>query len=248
MALPDQLFYNTGISTYLWVLSNCKSKERKGQIQLVNAVDFYQKMRKSLGNKRNEITESQYQEIAAIYHDFSEGENCRIFDNEDFGYRRIRVERPLRWNFSAAPDRLERLPAQSGFAALAESKKKSEADQQADIAAGKALQAKIINALKQLPTETIKDPKRFLPLLEKTLKPFKLKESVKNAILKALTERDETAEPVPAKKGEGYEPDSELRDYENVPLQWAPSVYDENVPLKENVYEYFAREVYFKRL
>lgn len=82
-----------------------------------------------------------------------------------------------------------------------------------------------------------------MPLLEKTLKPFKLKEPVKNAILKALTERDETAEPVSAKKGEGYEPDTELRDYENVPLQWAPSIYDENVPLKENVYEYFAQEV-----
>lgn len=161
VALPDQLFYNTGISTYLWVLSNRKSKKRKGQIQLVNAVDFYQKMRKSLGNKRNEITESQYQEIAAIYYAFSKGENCRIFDNEDFGYRRIRVERPLRWNFSATPERLERLPEQSGFAALAESKKKQEADQHADIAAGKALQAKIIEALKQLPSEVIKDPKRF---------------------------------------------------------------------------------------
>lgn len=245
VALPDQLFYNTGISTYLWVLSNRKSEKRKGQIQLVNATgkDFYQKMRKSLGNKRNEITESQYQEIAAIYHDFCKGEHCRIFNNEDFGYRRIRVERPLRWNFSAAPERLKRLPEQSGFAGLAESKKKQEADQQADIAAGKALQADIIGALKQLPVEVIKDPKQFLPLLEKTLKPFKLKEPVKNAILKALTERDETAEPVPAKKGEGYEPDTELRDYENVPLQWAPSIYDENVPLKENVYEYFAREV-----
>jgi type I restriction enzyme M protein len=66
---------------------------------------------------------------------------------------------------------------------------------------------------------------------------------VKNAIIKALTERDETAEPVPAKKGEGYEPDTELRDYENVPLQWAPSIYDENVPLKQNVYDYFEREV-----
>ena len=243
VALPDQLFYNTGISTYLWVLSDRKSERRKGQVQLVNATGFYQKMRKSLGNKRNEITEVQYQEIAAIYHAFSEGEHCRIFDNEDFGYRRIRVERPLRWNFSVSAERLERLPEQAGFVGLAESKKKSEEDQQADIAAGKALQAEIVEALRRLPSEVMRDPGRFLLLLEKTLKPLKLKEAVKTAILKALTERDETAEPVPAKKGEGYEPDSELRDYENVPLQWAPSIYDENVPLKENVYEYFAREV-----
>jgi type I restriction enzyme M protein len=243
VALPDQLFYNTGISTYLWVLNNRKTKKRTGKIQLVNAVDFYQKMRKSLGNKRNEITENQYNEIANIYHAFSTGDNCLIFDNEDFGYRRIKVERPLRLNFSAAPERLERLREQSGFAALAESKKKKEEDQKADIEAGKALQEKIINALKQLPEKVITDPKLFLPLLDKTLKPFKLKDSIKNAILKALTERDENAEPVPAKKGEGYEPDSELRDYENVPLQWAPSIYDENVPIKENVYDYFAREV-----
>lgn len=243
VALPDQLFYNTGISTYLWILNNRKSNKRKGKIQLVNAINFYQKMRKSLGNKRNEITEEQYDEIANIYHAFSTGDNCLIFDNEDFGYRRIKVERPLRLNFSAAPERLARLPEQSGFAALAESKKKKEEDQKADIEAGKALQERIINALKQLPEKVINDPKQFSPLLDKTLKPFKLKESVKNAIFKALTERDENADPVPAKKGEGYEPDPELRDYENVPLQWTPSIYDENVPLKENVYDYFAREV-----
>jgi type I restriction enzyme M protein len=200
-------------------------------------------MRKSLGNKRNEIMEEQYNKIANIYHAFSTGDNCLIFDNEDFGYRRIKVERPLRLNFSAAPERLARLSEQSGFAALAESKKKKEEDQKADIEAGKALQERIINALKQLPQKVINDPQQFLPLLDKTLKPFKLKESVKNAILKALTERDQNADPVPAKKGEGYEPDPELRDYENVPLQWAPSIYDENVPLKENVYDYFAREV-----
>ncbi|QSJ19750.1 SAM-dependent DNA methyltransferase [Nostoc sp. UHCC 0702] len=251
VALPDQLFYNTGISTYLWVLTNRKNKKREGTIQLVNAVDFYQKMRKSLGNKRNEITPEQYEEIANIYHIFSTGDNCRIFDNEDFGYRRIRVERPLRWNFSASPERLARLREQSGFTALAESKKKKQEDQQADIEAGKALQESIINALKKLPTDVITNPKQFLPLLEKTLKPFKLKEPVKNAILKALTERDENAEAVPAKKGDGYEPDPDLRDYENVPLQTrrqqpqpvGRSIYDEDVPLKQDVYDYFAREV-----
>jgi len=94
IALPDQLFYNTGIATYVWVLDNRKVAERKGKIQLINAVDFYEKMSKSLGNKRNEITADQIREITQIYGDFEEGKYCKIFDNEDFGYQRIVVEQP----------------------------------------------------------------------------------------------------------------------------------------------------------
>jgi type I restriction enzyme M protein len=96
IALPDQLFYNTGISTYIWMLTNRKPQERKGKVQLVNAVSFFQKMSKSLGNKRNEISPDQISAITQIYGDFVEGENCKIFNNDDFGYRRITVERPQR--------------------------------------------------------------------------------------------------------------------------------------------------------
>jgi len=252
VALPDQLFYNTGISTYLWVLTNRKHKNRKGKIQLVNATSdrFYQKMRKSLNNKRNEITDAQIDDISQIYHAFEPGDYCRVFDNEDFGYRRIRVERPLRLNFSAAPERIERLHEQKAFAGLTESKKKSEADQEADRKAGEALQQKIIAALQPLPAEVMRDPKRFLPLLEKTLKPLKLKKPVQDAVLKALTERDPEAKEMPASKGDGFESDPDLRDYENVPLQVyenpeliGRSIYDEDVPLKQNIYDYFEQEV-----
>jgi type I restriction enzyme M protein len=96
IALPDQLFYNTGISTYIWVVDNRKRPERKGKVQLINAVDMFQKMSKSLGNKRNLISEEQIAEITRIYGDFEEGPHCKIFDNEDFGYSRITVERPQR--------------------------------------------------------------------------------------------------------------------------------------------------------
>ncbi len=113
-------------------------------------------------------------------------------------------------------ERLRCVAPPSRFAALAESKKKEEEDQQTEIEAGKALQKQIINALRQLPAMVITNLKEFLPLFEKTLKPFKLRESVKNVILKALTERDESTELIPTKKGDGYEPDPELRDYENV--------------------------------
>lgn len=95
VALPDQLFYNTGISTYIWVITNRKEKKRKGKVQLINAVSFFQKMPRSLGNKRNEISPSQISEMTKIYGAFKEGEYCKIFDNRDFGYSRITVERPL---------------------------------------------------------------------------------------------------------------------------------------------------------
>jgi type I restriction enzyme M protein len=95
IALPDQLFYNTGISTYIWVVTNRKDKKRKGKVQLVNAVSFFHKMSRSLGNKRNEISPSQIEEITKIYGAFKESEFCKIFDNSDFGYSRVTVERAL---------------------------------------------------------------------------------------------------------------------------------------------------------
>src|SRR6185437_11680245 len=92
VALPDQLFYNTGIFTYVWIVTNRKPKERRGKVQLINAVDLFTKMRKSLGNKRNEIAEAQRNEIVCVYRAFLENERSKIFSNEDFGYRQITVE------------------------------------------------------------------------------------------------------------------------------------------------------------
>ena len=115
MALPDQLFYNTGISTYFWIVTNRKRPERRGKVQLIDASGFSQKMRKSLGNKRNELSDEHIDEITRIYGEFAEGEHCKIFANEDFGYRKITVERPLRLNFQASPERIERLKEQKAF-------------------------------------------------------------------------------------------------------------------------------------
>lgn len=96
VALPNDIFYNTGIATYIWVLSNKKAGTvREGKVQLINANDFYEKRRKSLGNKRNDITESQISEITKVYGDFKENQFSKIFDNADFGYTKITVERPI---------------------------------------------------------------------------------------------------------------------------------------------------------
>ena len=95
VALPDQLFYNTGISTYIWVLTNRKTDRRKGKIRLVNGVSYFEKMRKSLGNKRNLISESNRKEIVRLYSTMEPDENYIDFANESFGYRKITVERPI---------------------------------------------------------------------------------------------------------------------------------------------------------
>jgi len=105
VALPDQLFYNTGISTYIWVLNNRKEAARKGKVQLINAVGFYKKMAKSLGNKRNEITGTQIQDITKLYGDYTENEYCKIFKNEDFGYYRVTVEQTLMENGKPITDK-----------------------------------------------------------------------------------------------------------------------------------------------
>ena len=126
VALPDQLFYNTGISTYVWIVTNRKPASGAARCSSSTARRFFQKMKKSLGNKRNELSEEQIQEITRLYaeagHDArsqfkSNGEEMervcsKIFDNRDFGYLKLTIERPLRLNFQASPERIERLKDQ----------------------------------------------------------------------------------------------------------------------------------------
>jgi type I restriction enzyme M protein len=193
IALPDQLFYNTGISTYVWVVTNRKRKLRKGKVQLINAVSFFQKMRKSLGDKRNEISQEQIEEITRLYGNFRAGPHCQIFNNEDFGYWRVTVERPLRLNFAATPDRLERVKDEE-------------------------LRAKLVVALAGL-TDIVKNRDTFTTKLKSALKlaSITLKPTEMRAVIAALGERDATADPCKDPKG-NPEPDPDLRDFENVPL------------------------------
>lgn len=233
VALPDQLFYNTGISTYLWILTNRKVKQRRGKIQMVNAAGFFQKMRKSLGNKRNEIDEGQRDSITRLYGEFREGEHVKIFDNEDFGYRRLTVERPLRLNFAVSEDRLNRLKESKAFTDLAFSRKRKNVEDAAEeVEEGKRLQEAILKAL-QTSMESIPILRRD-PFVEKLKKAFRnhgvtIPTPLFKAILESLSERDENAEICRDAKG-NPEPDPELRD-------------NENVPLKEDVKAYLDREV-----
>jgi len=250
VALPDQLFYNTGIFTYIWIVTNRKTAQRRGKVQLINAVHYYQKMPRSLGNKRNLICDGdecqpdQIGEITRIYGDFThndtrtlriEGEEkpvtvSKIFDNDDFGYRRITVERPLRLNFQASAERLARLDDERAFAGLGESKKKGQAAAD-EIAAGRQFQEAIKALLRTLGDKLYTHRDAFQADLDAACAAAELKlpAALNRAILNALSERDATAAICTDSKGHP-EPDPDLRD-------------NENVPLKENVQAYFKREV-----
>lgn len=235
VALPDQLFYNTGISTYVWLVTNRKPKERRGKVQLIDATRHFQKMKKSLGNKRNELAEDHIKEITRLYAEFrhdakskikSNGDTIervcsKIFDNRDFGYLKVVVERPLRLNFHASVERIARLQDQSAFAGLAESKKRKDTVRKSEEQqAGHELQEQIVTALAKLARNRLyKNRDTFEADLDKVLKgaDLKLAAPVKKAIVTALSERDPTADICKDSKG-NPKPDPDLRDTESIPL------------------------------
>jgi type I restriction enzyme M protein len=204
-------------------------------VQLIDATRHFQKMKKSLGNKRNELSEDHIREITRLYanagHDAmskfrSNGEEIervcsKIFDNRDFGYLKLTIERPLRLNFQASPERIARLKDQTAFANLAESKKRKDKDVIAEEEAeGRQLQEAIINALYGVnPDELYKNRNAFKSWLDNALEEPGVRVSgpVYRAILAALSERDPTADICTGMEG-NPEPDPELRDTESVPL------------------------------
>jgi type I restriction enzyme M protein len=230
IALPEQLFYNTGIATYVWVVTNRKAAKRKGKVQLIDATSFWTQMRKSLGNKRREIPSEKADAILALLGSFEESEHVKIFPTTHFGFRKITVERPLRLNFQATPERIARLVGEKGFQALAESKKKGPAKGKEE-AEGRALQETIRNLLSTLPQTLFEDREKFESALGAALTRdgIKIPAPARKAILSALSERNETAEICRDEDGRP-EPDSELRD-------------TESVPLSETVEAFFKREV-----
>jgi type I restriction enzyme M protein len=188
-------------------------------------------MRKSLGDKRNVISDEQIQKITELTLDGEKSKIVKVFPNEFFGYRKITIERPLKLNFQASAERLEKLKTESAFQNLAKSKKRDPLKKLEEEKAGFALQISILKALATIGDMLYKNQEKFIEVLEATFKKsdLKLDTPVKKAILKGLSERDETADVITDKKG-NPEPDVDLRDYENVPLG-------------EDIRTYFKREV-----
>ena len=242
IALPEQLFYNTGIATYVWVLTNRKT--RGGGVQLIDASSFWVPMRKSLGDKRREIPLERAQDILKILADFKDGDRrvvtkdgkeeevvvSRIFPSHHFGFRKITVERPLRLNFQASPERVARIEEEKSFLTLAQSKKKGAAGDK-ERAAGQAEQKAIRKVVRALPTHLYKDRGEFEQVLDTAANKagLKLSAPVRKAIFSTLSERDETAAICRDKEG-NPEPDPDLRD-------------TESVPLSERIETFFEREV-----
>ena len=244
IALPEQLFYNTGIATYVWVVTNRKARARKGKVQLIDATSFWLPMRKSLGDKRREIPLERAQDVLKLLADGADGATrkvvkdgkedevvvSRIFPTTHFGFRKITVERPLRLNFQASAERIARLEDEKGFQALVHSKKKGAAGAKEE-ADGRLHQEAIRKLLPALPPTLFRERDEFERALEHAAKTadVKLPAPVRKAILSALSERDEAAAVCRDKDG-NPEPDPELRD-------------TESVPLSERIEDFFAREV-----
>jgi len=256
IALPEQLFYNTGIATYVWVVTNHKPPERRGKVQLIDATAFWVPMRKSLGNKRREIPPERAHDIVNILAAFKDGDTrriakdeqeeevvvSRVFPTTHFGFRKITVERPLRLNFRASPERIARLEEERGVQKLTQSKKKGAAGEQ-ERAKGRTLQAATRTLLAALPDTLFKDCEKFLCVLDEAAHKagLKLPAPVRKAVLSALSERDETAAICLDADGTP-EPDLDLRDTEKVPLpEDDDPVDDDGIP--ESVRAFFEREV-----
>ena len=216
IALPTDMFYNTGIATYIWIITNQKTPRRKGKVQLINAADFHVAMIQSLGSKRKEISDQQIEEITQLFGDFEDVQDrVKIFDNVDFGYQRITIERPLKRNFQVCEDRIEILKSARSFTRLPQEQ-----------------QQRILEVLDTLEGDCLyKNRDEFIRILTDafTGAQVNITAAQSKLIYQSLSEYDETADVCTNRKGEP-EPEPDLRDYENVPL-------------REDIDAYFSREV-----
>ena len=215
IALPEQMFYNTGIGTYIWIVTNRKEKRRKGKIQLLDARDIWtpggrQESKRSLGDKRRHMTASQIDEIVRLYGRFEDGERSKIFDNSDFGYARLTIERPLRLRYQMTAENkasfLDACPHLLGHV------------QAIDQALGRQPQPDWNAVWTRIEDLLHERGPRWKPAEKKLFR-------------SVFTQKDPDAEPVAGDgRANDFEPDPELRDFENVPL-------------KQDIEAYFEREV-----
>lgn len=215
IALPSDMFYNTGISTYVWVLSKQKAPERTHKVQLIDGSNMYRKMRKGLGSKRNELGPEDIKALVKLYGEFEETEQSKIFATTEFFYRTITVERPLKLNFAVHAERVDAALSAKGFGKLTQDG-----------------QSALRTALEKLKTgEVWKNREAFTAALKKALAAsgVALTGPQLKTLVSGLSERDDTADICTGAKGRP-EPDPDLRETENVP--WS-----------EGIHTYFEREV-----
>ena len=252
IALPVDLFYNTGIATYIWVLSKNKRPERKGKVQLIDASSFFHKLRKSLGNKRNEITSEDRRAVTQIYANFEPGEFCKIYRNEEFMYREYVVMQPLQRSYAITPDRIEAMLSKGSLSGLYDATKVDELENAEELTGkdmnkleafqnNKPVFDAIVAALQAAVSDTVYySPSSFMPVLTKALgsglpvpageepKPLADKKLMEK-IADGLSVMDKKAEIQCDRKGNILY-DKETKDTEIVPFE-------------EDIDTYMAREV-----
>ena len=215
IALPEQMFYNTGIGTYIWILTNRKERRRKGKVQLLDARDMWtaggsEDNKRSLGNKRRHLSAGQINEIVRLYGRFEDNDHSRCFNNNDFGYTRVTVERPLRLRYQMTLEDKARF---------------------FDACPYLLDDVQVID--KMLGREPMSDWNAVWGRIEDMLqsRQSRWKAPEKKLFRSVFTQKDSEAEPVArSERDEGYEPEPSLRDFENVPL-------------KDDIDAYFEREV-----
>jgi type I restriction enzyme M protein len=219
VALPDQLFYNTGISTYFWVLSNRKAPERRGKVALVDARESFAKMRKSLGDKRKYVPDDAIAEITRLYDEALQADDKRVkvFEREAFGFQRITVERPLRRVWQLTDESVEALAHSKAWTAWAVPPKGVE-DPVAYVHKVEQAQAALVEVLKRMTAlEPQANEKDFVRRLGEPLTDLDVPDKVRKAVVAAAAVPSEDAPVITDRKGQPL-PDPDLRDQENVPL------------------------------
>ena len=239
IALPTDLFYNTGIQTYVWILSKNKRAERKGKIQLINAADIYHKLRKAVGNKKNEITREDRKIITHMYADFVPTENCKIFNNTEFLYREYTVKQPLQRSYAITEDRIEQMLVKGTLSSIYDEAKIAEFENQGvaieekdrrkyeSMLNNKPLYDSILTTLKANVTDKLhKEPKAFIEVLSAILDVDK---KLIDKIADGLSQMDKTADI--------------QRDTKGHILYDTETCDKEIVKYTENIEDYMAREV-----
>jgi len=242
IALPTDLFYNTGIATYIWVLSKNKRAERRGKIQLIDASSIYHKLRKALGNKKNEIAPEDRSAITRLYADFKENELCKIYNNEEFIYREYTVMQPLQRSYAITEDRIQQMLSKGALSSLYDEGKVSELENSEEELSGKDVKKledyqnnkpvfdSIVATLEAAVSEKVYlSPDAFLPVLTKVLATVTAYNKLIEKIVDGLSVMDKNAEIQRDRKGEIIY-DKESKDTEIVKYE-------------EDIDTYMAREV-----
>lgn len=241
IALPTDLFYNTGIATYIWVLSKNKREERKGKIQLIDASNIYHKLRKALGNKKNEITPEDRTKITHLYADFEENELSKIYKNEEFLYREYTVMQPLQRSYAITEERIRRMISKGSLSSLYDRAKVTELEDSEELNGkdvkklekyreNEPIYRAIINALEEnISDKVYMSPQSFMPVLKSVLNCATDDKKLLDKIADGLSVMDKSAEIQRDKKGNILY-DKETKDIEIVKFE-------------ERIEDYMAREV-----